>query len=194
MIGQGVSVAQLAVVVGRDLAWYNLAWRPNTVARWLGGQNPFHERCTMSRFLLAVLVVACLVMALPTGSRAADDSDALQGVWVAQSMESEGKAAPAAAVKKMRFTFKKDKLLIKGNFDDDREEECTWKVDPKKTPKQLDFTPPKEKKAILGIYKLRGDELTICLRHASSDKGRPTEFATKADTQLVLIVLKKQKP
>jgi uncharacterized protein (TIGR03067 family) len=61
-------------------------------------------------------------------------------------------------------------------------------------PKQLDFTPPKEKKPILGIYEVTGDELKVCLRHASSSEGRPTEFVSKADSKLVLIVFKRQKP
>jgi uncharacterized protein (TIGR03067 family) len=133
-------------------------------------------------------------MALQPVSRAADDKDSLQGVWVAQSMEADGNAAPAEAVKRMRFTFKGDKLLVKGNYDDDREDECTYKVDPRQSPKHLDFTPVKEKKPIRGIYEVKGDELKVCLRHADSSEGRPTEFATKAGSRLVLIVFKKQKP
>jgi uncharacterized protein (TIGR03067 family) len=143
----------------------------------------------------ASLIVLYVAMVWQPSSRGADDdADGLQGVWIAQSMEADGKAAPAEAVKRMRLTFKGDKLFLRGNFDNDREEECTYKVDPKKTPKQLDFTPPKETKAILGIYEVKGDELKICMRHGSSTDGRPTEFATKADSKLVLLVLKRQKP
>jgi uncharacterized protein (TIGR03067 family) len=139
------------------------------------------------------LVVACLVIVCRPGP-AAGPTDALQGVWVAQSLESEGKKAPADGLTKMRFTFKGDKLLIRGNFKDDREEECPFTVDNTQSPKHLNFTPPKEKKPILAIYEIKGDELTVCLRHASSTDGRPTTFATKPDSKLVLIVFKKQKP
>jgi uncharacterized protein (TIGR03067 family) len=128
------------------------------------------------------------------GGAGQDDKDALQGVWVAQSMESDGRPAPPEEVKRMRLTFRGDKLLLRGNFDDDREEECAYKVDPKPSPKQLDFTPPKEPKPILCIYEVKGDELKVCLRHASSSEGRPTEFATKQGSKLILVVLKKQKP
>src|SRR5207247_1473634 len=132
---------------------------------------------------------------MQTAGKAADDEkDALQGVWVAQHMESDGKPAAPGAVKRMRFTFRGEKLLVRGNFDDDREEECTYKVDPRPSPKQLDFTPPKEGKPILGIYEVKGDELKVCLRHASSSEGRPTEFATKPDSKSILIVFKRQKP
>ncbi len=94
----------------------------------------------------------------------------------------------------MRLTFKGDKLLFLGNFDDDREEECIYKFDVKRFPNHLEFTPPNEKKPILGIFEVKGDELKICLRHARSNKGRPTEFATKEDSQLILLVLRRQKP
>ena len=111
-----------------------------------------------------------------------------------QSLEAEGKPAPAEVVKQMRFTFKGDKLLIKGNFGDDREEECTFKIDPKQSPKHFDFKPPGKKDPVVGIYELKGDELKLCVQHAGGEEGRPTEFATKPGTKLVLIVFKRQKP
>lgn len=149
----------------------------------------------MRRLLSAALGTCCLVLALQSVTKADDEGkESLQGVWAAQSMESDGKSAPAEATKRMRFTFKGDKLFIKGNFDDDREEECVYKVDSRQSPKHLDFTPPKDGKTVLGICEVKGDELKICLRHASSSDGRPIEFATKAGSKLVLIVFKKQKP
>ncbi len=108
-------------------------------------------------------------------------------------MEADGKPVPAEAVKRMRWTFKGDKLLIAGNLADGREEECAYKVDPTQSPKHLDFTTPTETKAILAIYEVKGDELKICVRHASSADGRPTEFAARPGSKLVLMVLKKEK-
>ncbi len=148
----------------------------------------------MQRLLLAALVAMSLVMLSAQASTAGDDAQPLEGVWIGQSMEADGKAAPIEVAKRMRLTFNGDKLLFRGNFDDDREEECTYKVDVKQSPKHLEFTPPNEKKPILGIFEVKGDELKICMRHASSDKGRPTEFATKEGSQLILLVLRKQKP
>ena len=109
-------------------------------------------------------------------------------------MEADGKAAPPEDVERMRFTFKGDKLLLRGNFANDMEEDCSFAVDTTKTPHQLDFTPPNEKKPIVGIYEVKGAELKVCLRHASSPDGRPTTFATKPDSNLVLIILKRQDP
>jgi uncharacterized protein (TIGR03067 family) len=126
-------------------------------------------------------------------SPATDDKAALQGIWIAQSMEADGKSAPSDTVKNMRFTFKGDKLLVRGNFDNEREEECSYEIDATKSPKHLDFTPPKEKKPLLAIYELKDDELKICIRHASSSEGRPDKFDTKPDSKLILLVLKKAK-
>lgn len=141
------------------------------------------------------LIGLCLVVAFPPRGNAAENSDdALQGVWVGHSMEADGNALPAEAARQMRFTFKGDKLLVKGNFADGREEECSCKINSEPSPKHLDFTPPGEKKPVLGIYEAKGDELKLCLRHGGSSEGRPTEFATKAGSKLVLITFERQKP
>lgn len=148
----------------------------------------------MRRLLLTALSVPCLAIALESVTKAGDDAKKpLQGVWLAQSMEADGKRALAEVFGRMRFTFRFDKLYIVGNFNDDREEECAYKVDPTKSPKHLDITFTKEDKTVLAIYEVKGDELKICLRRGISSEGRPTEFATKPDSQLVLLVLKKQK-
>lgn len=138
---------------------------------------------------LLLLVLACQ----PVAGFQKDETDALQGVWNAKSIEADGKLAPDEAVQRMRFTFKGDKLLIKGNTNDDTEEECAYQIDAKQSPKQLDIKPPKEKKAIQGIYELKDDELKICLRHASQPGGRPKDFDTKADKKVVIVVFKRQK-
>ncbi|MGA2063593.1 MAG: TIGR03067 domain-containing protein [Thermoguttaceae bacterium] len=143
--------------------------------------------------LISVLLPACVAA---VAGDATGDADALQGVWVAQSMVANGKPAPADDVKRVRFTFKGDKLLVKGNFADDREEACGWKIDPGKSPKHLDITPPKQEqdKPVAGIYEINGGELKICLRHGNSSDGRPTEFSSKPDSELVLMVFRKAKP
>ncbi len=145
-----------------------------------------------SRHLVLLAFVFILPVVMAAGP-AADDKTALEGVWNAQSMEANGKPAPPEAVKRTRFTFKGDKLLVRGNYDDDREEECSYQTDTTKSPKQLDFTPPKEKKPLLGIYELKDDELKLCIRHASSSEGRPDKFSTKPESKLILIVFKKAK-
>jgi uncharacterized protein (TIGR03067 family) len=142
--------------------------------------------------LTALIVSSFLASPAPPHAFADDAKKALQGVWVARSMEADGRSAPPKVVEKMRYTFKGDKLFIRGNFANDREEETTYEIDADKSPKHFQFTPPKAPKPILGIYELKGNELKICLRHGRSSEGRPTEFVSKPDSALILIVLKKQ--
>jgi uncharacterized protein (TIGR03067 family) len=144
--------------------------------------------------VLTALAVSPFAAAVRRAGGAAEDGKAaLQGVWVARSMEVDGKAAPAEDTRRTRFTFKGDNLLLRGNFDDDSEDERACTIDPRKSPKHLDLTPAHEKERILGIYELKGGELRVCLRQAGGAGGRPTAFATRAGARLVLIVFRKQK-
>jgi len=99
---------------------------------------------------------------------------------------------PEDAVKSMRFRFVGDKLFVRGNTGPEGEDECTFVVDDTKEPKRLTFTFPKEKKPVLAIYERKGKALKMCIRHGSSDKGRPTGFKTTKGSDLVLIVFSKQ--
>jgi uncharacterized protein (TIGR03067 family) len=68
-------------------------------------------------------------------------------------------------------------------------------MDETKTLKTIDMTivAGKEKgKVYHGIYRLDGDMYTIC-RNFEPNKDRPTEFATKADSGLMLVVWKRVK-
>ncbi|MBX7104388.1 MAG: TIGR03067 domain-containing protein [Gemmataceae bacterium] len=148
----------------------------------------------MKTNVTGLLLIVAVSANMPGTASADDAAKPLQGVWYGQSMETNGKPLPAEEARRMRFRFVGDKLFIKGNFKDDREEECPFTVKATESPKHLSFSPPKEKNGILGIYEIKGDELKVCLRHSTSTEGRPKEFATKPDSQLIMIVFKKQAP
>jgi uncharacterized protein (TIGR03067 family) len=152
------------------------------------------EGYTMNKYAAGFLLVVAVTVITGSAVLADDGAAVLQGTWLGQSMETNGKPIPGEEARRMRFRFVGDKLFIKGNFKDDREEECPFSIKASESPKHLSFSPPKEKKGILGIYEVKGDELKVCLRHSSSTEGRPKEFATKPDSQLILIVFRKQKP
>ena len=130
----------------------------------------------------------------PEGAYVDEAATSLQGFWRAQSVEVEGKPAPADALKQTWFSIEGNKLVIKI---DGPEVECIFKADTKQSPQQLDLVVKesdrvkvKDKKVILAIYELKSDELKIAF--SDSDK-RPTEFAATEKSGQMLIVLKRQK-
>ena len=140
----------------------------------------------------ALVTVVCLASALAVARAADADKDELQGVWIATSMEINGEPAPTAEVKATRFAFKGEKLLFRHSKDDGKEEQGTFKVDPKKSPKQLDITI--KNKTLHGIYEVKNDQLKVCFETGDKRENRPTKFATNKEEELVLIVFKRQKP
>lgn len=121
-----------------------------------------------------------------------NELDILKGAWVAESLESGGVQAPPETLKLMRFTFQDRKLLIRGNFQNDREEACPFKIDASQMPKHLEFTPPGEEQAVLGIYRVTEGKLEVCMRKARGTPNRPTSFETGDDKSLVLVKFKRQ--
>ena len=127
-----------------------------------------------------------------------DAKDALQGVWIAESLKASSNELPADAFKHVQFTFQGNRLVIWWGFHledaSGPEMVCTYSVDPEQSPKRLDFTPRGETTPNVGIYDLKGDRLTVCFQEGGSARGRPTEFATPAHGRLILIALKKRTP
>lgn len=159
----------------------------------------------MARFVFACLLVGSwyqAAVAAESGTStsaldAQDDKASLQGVWVAQSLETEGKPDSGTDTRqmRMRFAFKGDKLLFAVNLDLIVEKQWSYRIDATKSPKHLDITPDKpiQGETTLGIYELKGDELKVCLRCGRTQSGRPTDFSTNADSGLILIVFKRAK-
>jgi uncharacterized protein (TIGR03067 family) len=65
-----------------------------------------------------------------------------------------------------------------------------FKLDPSKKPKQIDLE-IMEGQPNKGIYSLEGDTLKLCVSE-DENEDRPTEFATKPGTKIVLIEMKKK--
>jgi uncharacterized protein (TIGR03067 family) len=140
-----------------------------------------------------ILTAGFLTAADPPKSDAApSDKDRLQGTWSAVSMENNGKPAPPEAIKGAKLVFTGDQYTLKG----EESYQGTFTLDPTRKPKTIDTTFVEveggKKGTALGIYELEGDRLKICWRHGG--KERPTEFATKPNSGLRLMVLKRDKP
>jgi len=115
------------------------------------------------------------------------DQAKIVGTWAYVSVEIGGqKVAEEVNEAKMIFTAEgKFTAIVKG-----KKIAGTYKLDPAKKPKAITTT--NEGKAHNGIYKLDGDGLTICM-HEEDGAERPTEFATKEGTKVILVVLKREK-
>ena len=113
-----------------------------------------------------------------------------QGTWAVVSMVREGKAAPADIV-----------ATITRHVDGDH---VTWKregkpfagttviLDPTVDPKTIDVTPdggPDRDKPVLGIYKLDGDSLTICM--AGVNRPRPKDFSAAEGSKQTLTTFRR---
>jgi uncharacterized protein (TIGR03067 family) len=144
--------------------------------------------------LLKMLVAFVLVLSFSLTAWSADakDGDTFQGTWLPTEAELAGKPFPDEVRKTMTLVMKDDKYIVTVGKAVDQ---GTVKLNPKAKPKELDITGtdgPNKGKTILAIYELDGDTLRVC--YDLSGKGRPTEFKTKADTQLFLVTYKREKP
>jgi RNA polymerase sigma factor (sigma-70 family) len=117
------------------------------------------------------------------------DKEKLQGTWVPVSVVTGGRKASEQEIKDKNFemVFSGDKVTIpaKGEM-----KEVTYKLDPSKKPKHIDFLVA-EDKAAKGIYLLQGDTLKVCVSEEGDE--RPTELESKEGSKILLMELKKKK-
>jgi uncharacterized protein (TIGR03067 family) len=121
------------------------------------------------------------------------DKEKLQGRWMLVHAEASGKDVDTKEnpVKDGWFEFDGNKMVAsdkKGFYDGE------FDLDATTSPKSIDFKKAydSETKVWKGIYKIDGDELTICLSKAD-DKERPSSFETKEGDTKVLVKLRKKK-
>ena len=146
--------------------------------------------------VVGIVAVAALAFAnLAGGGDAKKDLDMMQGKWSVQSIkESDGKNPPDDELKNLEVIVKDDTMKIIYAPKKDTLDAFKLKLDPAKKPKAVDFTHtegPDKGKTELGIYKIEGDTVTICVN--DFEKERPTEFKTKEGSKITVIVLKKMK-
>jgi len=128
--------------------------------------------------------------AVANKDKAPKDEEKILGTWALVSYEEGGQKAPEERIKDGKVIFAADgKLTAKLG---EREQEFTYQLDPAKKPKEFSITDDKDRTA-LGIYKLDGDTLTVCFARPVPGADRPTEFASKEDTPIVLEVYKREK-
>jgi uncharacterized protein (TIGR03067 family) len=136
-----------------------------------------------ANFLLVAAVAALLVAAGQNDDAVKREVKALQGKWVAD----DGKGT---------LTFEGDKFTIdptKGGTI-----KGTFKVDPTKKPKTIDFTitggdKKFDGKTSLGIYELKDGKLKWCGGEPGKE-DRPTEFNAEVDGKRRYLLMTFQRP
>jgi uncharacterized protein (TIGR03067 family) len=122
---------------------------------------------------------------------AVKDEEKIVGTWAIVSAEKGGQKVPEEVFKGGKWTFAADGKVT-ARFRPDNDLGGTYKLDPAKKPKEITITTD-DGKTHPGIYKLDGETLTVCLGDEDLGTGRPTEFAAKEGTRVVLFVLKREK-
>jgi uncharacterized protein (TIGR03067 family) len=127
----------------------------------------------------------------PKGKAAPEksDLDRLQGTWFIVGLEAGGKAQPEKNYRGNAFTFARDKgdkaILREGGFPPI---EYGLAVDPAKSPKAIDLSV--RGMTVRGVYKLDGDDLTLCL---SAGGERPGGFATRPGGDAEVFTLRRSR-
>ena len=153
---------------------------------------------------VAVLAVVSLVARVGVLAAAGDADDeatkkdlkALTGTWRIVSEDREGRRLSEEELKSAVVTYGADgKYSVVRGDPAKLVYEGTFKIDPTKKPKSIDFTQTTEGKTkgrtTPGIYEVEGDTLRVC--RTTGGKERPTEFPSKAGSGQVLLLLKREK-
>jgi uncharacterized protein (TIGR03067 family) len=125
---------------------------------------------TLSLLLTAALALAAQAAPapLPKPDSSKEDLKKLQGTWALVSRRGEPTFQIVIAGNLMKFPHPDDQWAIT--------------LDAKKKPKVWDSTGVRAGlKGVIfrGIYRLKGDTLTLCNRQGAAERDRPTEFAHK---------------
>lgn len=140
----------------------------------------------------ALLVLVSAGLALGADDAAKKDKERVPGTWRVVSIGINGQEQEP---EKLKFIFTKDKLtVLTGKAENDAE--LTWQMDESTKPRILDLTGVKgnvKDQVFEGIYKFEEGKLVICVRGPQGLRQRPTEFATREGSNLILLKLEKVK-
>jgi uncharacterized protein (TIGR03067 family) len=140
--------------------------------------------------------LACALIGLlvgqPKQDKAKDPALDLAGGWKMVLLFVNGEEVPTDQAQSGELVVVDDEYRPKLGAN---VEVSTFKIDATKSPKAIDFTYTSgfsKGKTIKGIYKIEGDDLTIC-RGLGPEKDRPDEFAAPTGSELLMVVWKRSK-
>ena len=142
--------------------------------------------------LLFTLLVATFASAVdPKETKLQQEETLHQGVWQVTSFMRNGKETAKETVDSIERMV--DGKHVVWKRDGKRFAGTTVELNPEINPKTLDVSPDggtMKGEKLLGIYKLEGDILTICM--APKGKDRPAKFEAIPGTDDTLMVFKKK--
>jgi uncharacterized protein (TIGR03067 family) len=161
------------------------------------GTAVFSGGISMPRlFTVPAMLVLALGVAFAQDDAAKKELKKFQGTWQVVSALDSGKPVPDEVVHNLKIVIKEDRLTLKGV------EDLILKfgkiklvVDPSTMPKILDFkieAGSEKDSTFEGIYEFKDKRLKICASTVSGN--RPSEFESKAGSNRVLFVLKRENP
>ena len=121
----------------------------------------------------------------------ADDLKAMEGTWKVESAEAGGKKVESDELKEIVVKITGDRYEVKVK---DKLDAGTLKLDETQKPKSMDATDTEgldAGKVVKAIYELSGDTLRVC--YAIEGGERPTEFATKEGSPVLMLTYKREK-
>jgi uncharacterized protein (TIGR03067 family) len=174
----GYCGAFIGGIVGARLAFSlvgpDTSRAPPDTGSWRGTVGGRRQRLVMILARIGTVVVVALVLRRgPPG-----DLDALQGEWVLERAETEGKAWDRPA---KRLTIRGNEIRYPGT-----PETVRFRIDPEKSPPRMDMD---GRDPLSGIYRLEGDRWMFCAR--SEWDERPTLFETRPGSRSTLYVYRR---
>jgi uncharacterized protein (TIGR03067 family) len=125
-----------------------------------------------------------LVLAAPAPKKGEAEPGKLEGNWVVEKYIEGG--MPVEKRSGMHMSLADGKIVMQ----EEKGPAIGFKADPKASPSTLDLLAGTQ--TVPGIYKVEGDTMTICFPKGGKGE-RPTKFESPKDTEIVLMVLKRDK-
>lgn len=142
---------------------------------------------------LSMLPILLLMLAQPAGeAKAKKDLEWMQGNWVIQSLEINGKEVGVQQLEGTVLTVKGDEYHTK--IKDKQLFGFRLTLDANQDPRALDMTslkPGEMDKVHKAIYVVDKDTFKMC-RGLNPDQARPNQFATWPDTNYFVVTWKRQ--